>query len=68
MKAKRFNATETMMTNLDTIDTDKKVPLQVKVCNMIRSSFLFCKQGAPHPSPQESYWSDIDWDGTQAKA
>ena len=57
-----------MMTNLDTIDTEGKIPLPVKVCDKFGESCSFCKQGTPHPSPQVSDWSDEDWDGTQAKA
>ena len=64
MKAKRSSTPEMMMTNLDTMDTGKKVPLPVKVCNRFGLSCSFCKQGTPHPSPQESDWSDEDWDGT----
>ena len=30
-------------------------------------SSFYCKQGAPHPSPQESDGSSEEWDGTQAK-
>ena len=33
VKAKRPNTPDMMMTNLDTIDTDKKVSLPVKVCD-----------------------------------
>ena len=56
-----------IMTNLDTIDTDKKALLPVKVCERFGPSSSFCKQGTPHPSPKESDWSDKDWDGTWAK-
>ena len=68
MKAKRPNTPEMTMTNLDTIDIDKKLPLPVKICDRYGLSCSFCKHDAPHPSPQESVWSDEDWDGTRAKA
>ena len=64
MKAERPNTPEMMMTNLDTIGTDKKVPLPVKVFNRFGPFYSFCKQGAPHPYPKESDWSVEDWDGT----
>ena len=68
MKAKRPDTPEMMMTNLDTIDIDKKMPLPVKICDRYGLSCSFCNQGTPHPLPQESDWSDEDWDGTIAKA
>ena len=68
IKPKRPNTPETMMTKLDTIDIDKKVPLQGKICDKYGPSCSFCKHGTPHPLPQESDWSDKDWDGTRAKA
>ena len=54
MKTKRPNTPEMTMANFDTIDVDKKVPLPVKVCDRYGPSCSFCKQDAPHPSPQES--------------
>ena len=42
------------MTNLDTIDTDKKAPLLVKVSDRFGPSCSFCKQNILHPLPQES--------------
>ena len=51
------------MNNLDTIDTDKKVPLSVKVFDRFGLSCSFCKQNVAHLSPQESDWSDGDWTG-----
>ena len=51
-------------TKLDNIDTDKKVPLSVKICNRFGPSCSFCKQNILHPSPQESDWSDRDGTGT----
>ena len=62
------NTPKVTKTNLDTTDTDKKAPLPVKGCNKFGQSCLFCKQGTPHPSPQESDWSDEDWHGTHTKA
>ena len=41
---------------------------QYNVSSRFGWSCSFCKQGAPHCSPQESDWSDVDWDGIQAKA
>ena len=63
IKAKRPNTPEMTMNNLDTIDTDKKAPLSVKVCNRFGPSCSICKQNNPHPLPQESDWSDEDWTG-----
>ena len=55
------------MTGYDAIDTEHKAPSPVKVCDRFGPSCSFCKQGAPHPSPQESDWSSKDWDGTRTK-
>ena len=63
MKAKRPNTPEMTMTNLVTIDTDKKAPLSVNVCDRFGPSCSLCKQNVPHPSPQESDWSEEDWNG-----
>ena len=63
MKTKRPNTPEMTVTNMDTIVTNKKVPLSVKVCNSFGPSSSFCKQKSLHPSPQESDWSDEDWTG-----
>ena len=68
MKAKRPYTPEMMMTNVDTIDIDKKASLSVKGCDRYGLSCSNCKQGAPHPLPQESDWSDKDRDGTKSKA
>ena len=57
-----------MMTNMDTIGIDKKVPLPVKGCERNGLPCSFCKQGGPHPLHKVSDWSDKDWDGTKAKA
>ena len=51
IKAKGPNTPETTMTNLDTIDTDTKLLLLVKVCNRFGSSCSFSKQNIPHPVP-----------------
>ena len=56
------------MTSLDTIDTDKKLPLLVEVCDRFGPSCSFCKQNVPNPSPQESDWSDKDWTGAHKSA
>ena len=37
-------------------------------CNIFGLSCSYCKQGAPHPLPQNSDWSCEDWDGNKAKA
>ena len=68
MKAKRPNTPEMTMSNVDTIDVDKKAPLPIKVCDRYGPSCSFCRQDAPHPLPQESDQSDEDWNGTRAKA
>ena len=38
------------------------------MCDRFGLLCSYCKQGAPHPSPQELDWSSEDWDGTKAKA
>ena len=63
MKGKRPSTPEMTMTKLDNIDTDKKAPLSVRICNRFGPSWSFCKQNISHPSPQESDWSDRDWTG-----
>ena len=55
------------MSDLDKIDTDIKAPILTKACDRFGLSCSYCKQGALHPSPQESDWSSKDWDGTKAK-
>ena len=45
-----------------------KAPIPNKACGRFGLSCSYCKQGAPHPSPQESDWSSKDWVGTKAKA
>ena len=49
IKAKRLNTLEMTMTNLDTIDIDKKAPLPVKICDRYGLSCSFCKQCTPNP-------------------
>ena len=34
-----------------------------RVCKRFGLSCQFCKQSVPHPSPQESGWTDEDWTG-----
>ena len=65
IKARRPNTSEIKVTELDVIDMDNKALFLVRVCNKFRLSCSFCKQGAPHLSPQESEWSSEDWDGTK---
>ena len=55
------------MLDLDKTDTDIKAPIPTKACDRFGLSCSYCKQGAPHPSPQEFDWSNKDWDGTKAK-
>ena len=62
-KQKRPKISEMTMTNLYTIDTGKKVPLSVKVCDRFGLSCSFCKQNVLHPLPHESDWSDEVWTG-----
>ena len=50
------------------IDTDIKAPILTKPCDRFGLSCSYCEQGAPHPSPQESDWSNEDWNNTKAKA
>ena len=64
MKAKRPNTPEMTMTKLNNIDTDRKVPLSVKICDRCGPSCSFCKLNVLHPSPQEPDWSDEDWNWT----
>ena len=49
MKAKRPSTPEMTMNNLDTIDTDKKAPLSVKVYDRFGPSCSFCMQNILHP-------------------
>ena len=67
MKVRRSNTPETKVTDLDAIDTDNKAPFPVRVCDRFVPSWSFCKQGAAHPSPQESDWSSEVWDGTKTE-
>ena len=60
MKTKRPNTPEMTVTNMDTRDMKKKVPLSVKVCKMFGLSCSSCKQNILYISPQESDWS-LDW-------
>ena len=68
MKTKRPNTLDAPVTNMDMTDMNKtKVPLSVKVCDRFRPMCQFCKQSVPHPSPQESDWTDEDWTGEHTK-
>ena len=49
MKEKRPNTPEMTMNNLDAIDTEKKVPLSVKICDRFGLSCSFWKQNVLHP-------------------
>ena len=54
------------VSNLNKIDI--VAPTLRKACDGFSPSCKYCKQGALHPSPQNSYWSSKDWDGVKAKA
>ena len=62
---RRPNTPDTKVLELDKIDI--KTPILTKVCDKFSLSCSYCRQGALHPSPQESDWSSEDWDGTKAK-
>ena len=69
MKIKRPNTPETLVTNMDTTDTDKmKASLSVNVGKWFEPSCQFCKQSLLHPSLQGSDWSNEDWTGGHTKA
>ena len=38
------------------------------MCEHFGATCSFCKQQVPHPSPDQSDWSNKDWDGNKAKA
>ena len=42
-----------------------KAASPVRVCDRLQLSCSFCKQGVPHPSPQNSDWPSEDWDWTK---
>ena len=68
MKMKRSNTPDIPVTNMDMTDSDKmKVSLSVKVCDRLAPMCQFCKQSTPHPSPQESGWTDKDWTREQKR-
>ena len=67
IKTRRPNTQEAKVPDLDTIDTGIEAPVLVKVWDRFGLLCSYCKQGAPHPSSQESVWSIKDWDGTKAK-
>ena len=66
IKTRRPNTPEAKVSDLDTIDADIETPVPVKSCDRFGLSCSYCKQGALHPSPQESNWSSKDWDRTKA--
>ena len=53
------------MSELDKVNI--KAPILTKACDRLGLSCSYCKQGALHPSAEESDWSSEDWDGTKAK-
>ena len=55
------------MTELDAVDMDNKASFPGKVSNKFGLSCSFCRQGTPHPLPQESEWSSKDQDGTKTE-
>ena len=66
IKLRRPNTPDTKVSDLDRVDI--KVPILTEACDSFGLSCSNCKQGALHPSPQESAWSSEDWDGTKANA
>ena len=65
IKMRRSNILDTKVSELDKVDI--KAPLLTKTCDRFSLSCSYCKQGALHPSPQESDWSGKDWYSTKAK-
>ena len=43
-------------------------PIPQKACELFGPTCPFCRQQAPHPSPNQSDWSSLDWNGEKAKA
>ena len=54
IKTSRFNTMGTKVSDLNKINI--VAPTLSKACNGFGPSCLYCKQGAPHPSPQDSNW------------
>ena len=65
IKMSRPNTPDTKVSELDKVDI--KTPILTKACDRFSLSCSYCKQGALHPSPQESDWSSKDWDGIRPK-
>ena len=57
---------DTKVTDLNKIDIVAPTPR--KACDSFGLSCSYCKQGAPHPLPQDLDWSSKDLDSTKAKA
>ena len=66
IKMRSPNTPDTKVPELDNVDI--KTPISTKMCDRFGLLCSYCKQSAPHPSPQESDWSSEDWDITEAKA
>ena len=64
IKTRRLNTPDMKVSELDKIDTDIKAPILTKACDRFGLSCSYCKQGALHPSPQDS---SEDWDGIKDK-
>ena len=62
----RFNTMDTKVSDLNKVDIVAPIPR--KAYDSFSLSCSYCKQGAPHPLPQDSDWSSEDWDSTKAKA
>ena len=57
---------DTKVSDINKIDII--APILRKACNSYGLSCSYCKQGSPHPLPQDLGWSSEDWDITKAKA
>ena len=65
VKTRRPNTSDAKVLELDKVDI--KTPILTKACDRFGLSCSYCELGAPHPSPQELYWSNEDWDGTKPR-
>ena len=65
IKTSRFNTMDTEVSDLNKIVMVAPTPR--KACNGFGLSCSYCKQGAPHPSPQDLDWSSEDWNSVKEK-
>ena len=65
IKMRRPNTPDTKVLELDKVEI--KTPIPTKAYDGFGLSCSYCKQGAPHPLPQEFNWSSEDWDGIKAE-